>query len=282
MLKNAYKWLVATLLCFMVILSAVSPTYALASLTNESLTISNTVDPETGTYTSYYVRSSNLVTTKLAIYFPDSWVTDSALRVRVYYGYDLPLSPYHATNGFIQLNPYTIGENWVYLDLSQLSNSPDDIEIHAYYTTINTPSAISTAWTNYGFMNSTVYMEDMFTMVSPDVLSAFQLGYDQARQEYGYYNNGEWLTYQDGYEDAQDLYGYYNGSEWLGYLDGYDAGSTATNGLFNFIPAIVGPFFGFFFQMASIRVMGISPLDILATFALIGVALMVFKTFIQN
>ena len=76
-----------------------------------------------------------------------------------------------------------------------------------------------------------------------------------------------------------------------GYHDSaYDAGVTQgisnalcnTTELLNFVPAILGIFFGFFMQLASINAMGISLLDILAALFGIVVILIIWKIFIKR
>jgi len=46
-----------------------------------------------------------------------------------------------------------------------------------------------------------------------------------------------------------------------------------------FIPAMIGVFFGFFFQLASIQFLGISILEVIAAFMSVVVVLIIIKVF---
>lgn len=110
----------------------------------------------------------------------------------------------------------------------------------------------------------------------------YQDGFDLARLTFGELILGVWYSYQDGYELGRSEYGYFDGEDWLSYSDGYTAGQIGENALYNFIPAVIGPMFAFFFQVASFRVMGFSAMDLIAGLAVIGVALTIFKVFLSK
>ena len=67
-----------------------------------------------------------------------------------------------------------------------------------------------------------------------------------------------------------------------GHADGIADSSSNTTTILGFVPGVLGLFFGFFMQLASINAMGISILDILASLFGIIVVLMLWKIFIKN
>ena len=99
------------------------------------------------------------------------------------------------------------------------------------------------------------------------VQSAYESGYDDAKNDYGYLMNGV-------YETA---------SSWgqSRYNDGLAQGDANALSLQNMIPGVLGVFIAFFFQMASISVLGVSVLDLLALMFGVGVALLIFKVLVK-
>jgi hypothetical protein len=99
---------------------------------------------------------------------------------------------------------------------------------------------------------------------------------------------GEAIGWQDAFEyfyaNGFDGYqqGYVNDGSYA-YEKGYTQGTADsidnTNAIQRFIPGILGVLFGFFFQLASISVMGISVLDVLALLFALGIVLLIIKIF---
>ncbi|MDD4157269.1 MAG: InlB B-repeat-containing protein [Candidatus Cloacimonetes bacterium] len=86
--------------------------------------------------------------------------------------------------------------------------------------------------------------------------------------------------YANGFDGYQE--GYVNDGSYA-YEKGYTQGTTDSidnsNAIERFIPGILGVLFGFFFQLASISVMGISVLDVLVLLFALGVVLLIIKIF---
>lgn len=103
------------------------------------------------------------------------------------------------------------------------------------------------------------------------------------------YEEGLEDGYNDGLTDGRNEFGYrdedtlYSATLW-GYMEyqrGLSQGQSDTLALQNMIPGVLGTMIAFFFQMASISVLGVSVLDILVLFFGIGIVLLVFKTFVK-
>lgn len=124
-----------------------------------------------------------------------------------------------------------------------------------------------------------------FLMYYPTTLSETQ-GYSEGltigRAE-GYLQgrlDGISETYQSAFQDGADsMYAELYDSR---YAEGLEAGGNGTLALVNFIPGVMGSVFAFFFQVASIEFMGISPLEVIAAFASIAATLFVFKVFLSK
>lgn len=124
---------------------------------------------------------------------------------------------------------------------------------------------------------------------SDEYRKAYKDGYDQAVIDKNFetqdlIKNVEQAAYDDAYEDAKTLYGYYDNdlAQWLSastygslrYSQGQADANANVIALKGFIPAILGTVFAFFFQVASIGVLGISILDIIG--ALFGIVILLF------
>lgn len=68
--------------------------------------------------------------------------------------------------------------------------------------------------------------------------------------------------------------------DWSNYYASH--ASDYTLAITSFIPGILGSIFVFFFQMASIEFLGISALEVIAMFAVVAVAILVFKLFFSK
>jgi hypothetical protein len=106
----------------------------------------------------------------------------------------------------------------------------------------------------------------------------------------GVYTQG----YNDGYINGQDnskfQYGYLNDGVWTSALDwgniryneGLGQGTEDALAIRNMIPGVMGVFIAFFFQIASIEVLGISALDIIALIFGVAVTLFLIRVFINR
>ena len=120
---------------------------------------------------------------------------------------------------------------------------------------------------------------------SQQYISAYNTTYDLLKD----YEDGVEDGYANGLADGREDFGYrdgdslYNANLWgaLEYQRGLSQGQSDTLALQNMIPGVLGTMIAFFFQMASISVLGVSVLDILVLFFGIGVVLLVFKTFVK-
>lgn len=104
---------------------------------------------------------------------------------------------------------------------------------------------------------------------------------------------GQEIGYEEGYQDALDFliyelhqkgftnFGDYNLLDQTSYtyLIGRQSVPRDNMAITDFIPGLMGVVFGFFFQLASISVMGISLLDILVLLFALGVVLLILKIF---
>lgn len=142
-------------------------------------------------------------------------------------------------------------------------------------------------------------------LYASDVYFTAQWEVDTAFMEYnqGYEDGkaagileGEEIGYEDGYKDALD---YAVNQIWnkgfTGFMDynltdqtsfSYRLGRQSVPkeemAITDFIPGLVGVFFGFFFQLASISVLGISLLDILALIFSFGILIIIIKIFVTK
>ena len=204
---------------------------------------------------------------------------------------------------------YIYEEPFMFIDFStwQFSKSDDNNYTIQFKLRLNNIAGISSTEL------ANTYVETYFGIYSRAGLSSlfyiqsitdYNQGYNTARTQYGEYIDGQWFsytdgfelgrsnygeeilgiwkTYNDGYETARGEFGYWDGSDWLDYGDGYTAGQLGENALYQFIPAVIGPMFAFFFQVASFEVMGFSAMHLLAGLAVIGVALTIFKVFLSK
>ena len=95
----------------------------------------------------------------------------------------------------------------------------------------------------------------------------FTQGYESGKQDYGYLYNG---VYQNANTWGQQQ-----------YQNGLSQGSEDTLALQNMIPGVLGVMIAFFFQLASISVLGVTILDVIALIFGIGVLLFVFKVLVK-
>jgi len=81
----------------------------------------------------------------------------------------------------------------------------------------------------------------------------------------------------DNYDDGAWSSGYYEGVA-------FGSADSLTNAfaIQSFIPGVLGSFLGFFWQMATIEILGISAVSILITLFTISAALLFFKVFLQK
>lgn len=100
------------------------------------------------------------------------------------------------------------------------------------------------------------------------VTQAFQSGYQEGQSDYGYLVNGVWVTANDWGNDR--------------YQDGLAQGPQDALAIRNMIPGILGVMIAFFFQIASISVLGISVLDILALTLGITVTIFLLRVFLNR
>jgi hypothetical protein len=100
------------------------------------------------------------------------------------------------------------------------------------------------------------------------VTQAFQSGYEEGQSDYGYLVNGVWVTANDWGNDR--------------YQDGLAQGPQDALAIRNMIPGILGVMIAFFFQIASISVLGISILDILALTLGITVTIFLLRVFLNR
>lgn len=112
----------------------------------------------------------------------------------------------------------------------------------------------------YEYLNS--YVE---TIISGRINYAFQSGYDDAKNEFGYNYNGTIITGNSAY-----LTGYQTAIE--------ESGNTKTS-IINFIPGVLGAIFMFFFQIGQIGILGITILDVLGILVLISSLIFIIKFF---
>ena len=109
--------------------------------------------------------------------------------------------------------------------------------------------------------------------------------YDSVVAYEGAYGNGFGSGYEQGKEDfAYDDNGnYIDATTWgnTQYQNGLSQGSADTLSLQNMIPGILGVIFAFFFQLASISVLGVTALDLIAALFGLGVVLVVLKAVIK-
>ena len=97
---------------------------------------------------------------------------------------------------------------------------------------------------------------------------AFQSGYAEAESTYGYLVNGVWITANDWGNTR--------------YAAGLSQGPQDALAIRNLIPGILGVMIAFFFQVASISVLGISVLDILALTLGITVTIFLLRVFLNR
>jgi hypothetical protein len=119
----------------------------------------------------------------------------------------------------------------------------------------------------------TASQASLFTWMLKDdsqdsVTQAFQSGYEEGQSDYGYLVNGVWVTANDWGNDR--------------YQDGLAQGPQDALAIRNMIPGILGVMIAFFFQIASISVLGISILDILALTLGITVTIFLLRVFLNR
>lgn len=100
------------------------------------------------------------------------------------------------------------------------------------------------------------------------VTQAFESGYSQGQSDYGYLVNGVWVNANDWGNDR--------------YNDGLAQGPQDALAIRNLIPGVLGVMIAFFFQIASISVLGISVLDIIALTLGITVTMFLLRVFLNR
>ena len=162
------------------------------------------------------------------------------------------------------------------IDISQLSfYTPGDtytISYAIFFTSISLAVA----------QTSIIDGFDMYIYV-PSIFDVYDQAIKDSYYYYGY-DEGYEDAYDDGFEDGRNAYGYYDSitQQWISAVNygseqynlGENQASSNAIALKGFIPAILGTVFAFFFQVASIGVLGISILDIIG--ALFGIVILLF------
>jgi hypothetical protein len=93
----------------------------------------------------------------------------------------------------------------------------------------------------------------------------------------------------DGFNDGRDYYAYedngtfYTAAYWGNqrYNDGLSQGESNSLAIQNMIPGILGVMFAFFFQLASISVLGVTALDLIALLFGVGIVLLILKVLVK-
>lgn len=145
-----------------------------------------------------------------------------------------------------------------------------------YWNDTNDPNYENLSGNDVDVVISGIDLDDWYLMVYNELYVAdeeaykqagYNSGYDDAKSDYGYLVNGVWIT----------------ASSWgqSRYNDGLAQGDANALSLQNMIPGVMGVFIAFFFQMASISVLGVSVLDLLALMFGVGVALLIFKVLVK-
>lgn len=145
-----------------------------------------------------------------------------------------------------------------------------------YWSDTNDPNYENLNGNDVDVVISGIDLDDWYLMVYNELYIAdeeaykqagYNIGYDDAKSDYGYLVNGVWVA----------------ASSWgqSRYNDGLAQGDANALSLQNMIPGVLGVFIAFFFQMASISVLGVSVLDLLALMFGVGVALLIFKVLVK-
>ena len=102
---------------------------------------------------------------------------------------------------------------------------------------------------------------------SQDVSEAYTSGYLQGRDDYAYVDGDT----------------YYTATQWgtQQYNEALSQGEANALAIQNMIPGLLGVIFAFFFQLASISVLGVTALDLIAALFGLGVVLVVLKAVIK-
>lgn len=148
---------------------------------------------------------------------------------------------------------------------------------------------------------STDIIIDMVSTNDPFWQGTFEIAFTADEQDYmeirikdndaiSAYDAGLNDGYTKGYEDSKEVYGYFNDNEWYSALDwgieqyqsGLSQGPQDALAIRNMIPGILGIFIAFFFQIASVTVLGISALDIIALIFGIAVTLFLIRVFLNR
>ena len=103
------------------------------------------------------------------------------------------------------------------------------------------------------------------------------------------YVESDSFDYDVGWTGAVEVYAYDDGVEWRTaeswgiqeHARGLSDGSDFVIGLTGFVPRILAVVFMFFFQVASVSVLGVSALDIVALLFTLAVALIVIRFFVK-
>jgi hypothetical protein len=106
----------------------------------------------------------------------------------------------------------------------------------------------------------------------------------------GAYDKGYNDGYDNGFNTAEQQYGYLSDGNFLDaltygnqrYNEGLSQGPQDALAIRNMIPGILGVMIAFFFQIASISVLGISVLDILALTLGITVTVFLIRVFLNR
>lgn len=163
--------------------------------------------------------------------------------------------------------------------ISFLSNSISKIELgkmnNDYYIRIY--DLEGQIFNPTGVYNFTYYFQDEVSYIIAgdikDDLIGWNLGY-QTGLESGYD-----LGYDKGYDVAKD--DYYDSRFEAGRLKGLAEGKNDLKSILAFVPGVLGAIFMFFFQVASVEVLGISLLSILTLIFTVGMLIFIIRIFFK-
>lgn len=103
------------------------------------------------------------------------------------------------------------------------------------------------------------------TVISNRIDNAYQDGYNNAKNEFGYNDNGIIIPGESAYDK--------------GYNKATQESGSIKASIINFVPGVLGAIFMFFFQLGQIGILGITILDILGILVLIAGLIFVIKFF---
>ena len=152
---------------------------------------------------------------------------------------------------------------------------------YEFSVTHGTNDTLTIQWvgsgTNDPFMPSTSFVYDYGQSTNLEYITIFDNLYDGIID----FAAGVQVGLIDGFNDGRDYYAYedngsyYTATYWGNqrYQDGLSQGESNSLAIQNMIPGILGVMFAFFFQLASISVLGVTALDLIALLFGVGIVL---------